>query len=230
MFKKTEKGATSRNVDSSQSTNEFGCIDDSYKINLGDYLDCEVSGEERYVNHYKDWAEDYSARSRSQDFHPVEYYCGNMHYPINKGLRSGILDICFDRFVAALDKEISQAPRIPINTIVYRIIREDVINILKRLSSEGKYFLEPAFMSTTVLLSELIKKEDFNGARHALRIFVPKGARGIYIDQISTPHLMMEKEEHEIVFPRRSILRPYSYPVRLQQFPCITFFDMIMIG
>ncbi len=153
-----------------------------------------------------------------------------MHCQINKGLRSGILDNCFDRFIAALDKEISLAPRIPINTIVYRIINEDVLHLLKRLSSEGKYFLESAFMSTTILLSKLIIKEDFNGARQALRIFVPKGTSGIYVDQISTPHLMMEKEEHEIVFPRGSILRPYSHPVRLQQFPNITFFDMIMVG
>lgn len=184
-------------------------------------------GEEVYGN----WAEQYPYLIKSIDRRdafanywrenePLSHYCGNAHYDANKYYRSNSSgDEYFDSLKAIINDIINTAPRIPDNIVVYRALGRIDFWDFKRLNGSHKPFVEFGPMSTSLSASILTREQDdpssdFSACRYALKIFVPKGAKAIFIDEIAKSNENMNRGEIELLFSSGSKLYMVSYPYK----------------
>ena len=184
-------------------------------------------GEEVYGN----WAEQYPYLIKSidrrgafadywRDHEPLSHYCGNTHYNANNYYRSnGSGDDYFDSLKAVIIDIIDAAPRIPDNIVVYRaLVRIDFWDF-KLLNGLRNPFVELGPMSTSLSASILTRKQDdlssdFSACRYALKIFVPKGAKAVFVDVLAKHIANLDRGEIEILFPPESKLYMLSYPYK----------------
>ena len=210
-------GHISHMIINRKSFKDFGANDDAAK--------------EWAENVYGSWAKLYPAFikdvQRSGEFEgywsthdPLSYYCGNAYYNANEYFRSkGRGNAYFDSLKTEIDNIIEGAPRIPENIVVYRALGDISFWDFKTLNGLQLPFVELGPMSTSLSASILTRKQDdpssdFSACRYALKIFVPKGAKAIFIDEIAKSNEKMKRGEIELLFFSGSKLYMESFPYK----------------
>lgn len=171
---------------------------------------------------YSDWADSYSKQSRSSGNHPIEYYCGYSHITMNGYLRN-----YFDDFpplaernwspkVRELEKIIENAPRTPVDIVVYRAVYPYFAEVLIANNKKGCDTRECGFMSTSLSFETLVWNDELGSMPDILKIYVPRGHSAVYIDAIKPDNsgLGMGRNEMELLFLPGMSLRMIKYPYR----------------
>lgn len=135
---------------------------------------------------------------------PLSLYTGSMSGKINASLRKGKLSNSFSHF-EGLQYDLCQN-RLPENITVWRYITFQEMFRLWRATAFGRTYINPAFVSTTLLLDR------FNGQARSncivIRIEAPRGTPGVYIPELDSA-AMAEYEvlfAHHLAFKRTGIL------------------------
>lgn len=165
-------------------------------------------------SHYNDWAEKYKSQTRQAEqtltgeYSMVEYYCGYLHKSMNGYLRGAR---CFpfeeqtSYMVRLLNLYLCQAPRIPNDIIVYRVVPDDFVNKLFQNNKDCVPTYERGFMSTS-LLETIAENEEYASNKHLLKIYVPKNTIGLYVNPVTA-----RKEQEILIAPNRQ-LAMIGYP------------------
>jgi len=182
-----------------------------YTIDGVEYQTINIS---KLSNYYKEWANDikqlnfeikkacYEEDSRFIT-NVIENYCGHEYVQINSYLRSR-KDIETNEYrekAHLLSLQIYLAPRLPINTFVYRSISNSFFDQLI-LNGRKQEF---GFMSTTL---DLTYAEDFKDDNSILKIYVEKNVPCIFTDVIKN------RNESELLFPPCGVLSVVSAPIK----------------
>lgn len=146
----------------------------------------------------------YTYKSKYADI-PMESYLGTEYYRINAYLRGiekpieGYTEYCYRMLIDRINEIIYCAPSIPENIVIYRGISEEALRIIKNSVRESGAYMEKGFMSAT-LLKEIIP-EEFPRYKDILKIYVPKGAHALGVDNIN------DRGEFEILFPEEQHIK-----------------------
>ena len=112
------------------------------------------------------------------------------------------------------------APRIPCNIIVFRMVNDSFIKDLIEKNKKLEPIQEKGFMSTSLLPNISRVDQSYAREKNMLKIFVPKGTVGIYVNAIrkakdfySDAHSPNDSEE-EMLLLRNMGLRLVEYPYR----------------
>lgn len=184
---------------------------DFMSINKSEYKEfTNISEAEQWgIFHYGEWASIYNknmdaARSvlgSSYDA-PIEYYCGNVYDHINNYLRFG-LDSTESSTYTILSKLLAlslvNAPRIPENIVVYRLVSDCFIDDLLDRGKEGIPAIENGFISACLLEDITKSTEHYSTRKHLLKIYVKKGTIGIYVSCVE--HANRSHEQEMLLFP-----------------------------
>lgn len=146
---------------------------------------------------------------------PLEYYCGNAYANANKYYRHGETgNDYFDSLLYEINSIIDSAPRVPENLVVYRALnRIDYCDFKEP-------FMELAPMSTSLSASILMRNNedpssDFSYCPYALKIYVSKGAKAVFIDCLGEYRDTFDRNEMELLFPSGSQLCFSSSPINI---------------
>lgn len=169
--------------------------------------------------HYGTWAETYLNVMREANgitknggivTIPVEGYCGHAYQNMNAYLRFEdycCIDTKIGEYCDILTMALCSAPRIPENIIVYRLVPMDFIqDLINRNKTDGSMACERGFMSTGLLKSIVNSGEAYASHKSMLKIYVPKGAIGIYVNVITL------SGEEEILLAPGYFLGLIEYP------------------
>lgn len=124
---------------------------------------------------------------------PVSLYTGSISGKINASLRKGDLSNSFSHF-EGLQYDLCQNT-IPENIAVWRYITFQEMFLLWRKTTFGRIYVNPAFVSTTLLREHFSGQARRNGI--VIRIDVPKDTPGAYITELNNAAIA----EHEVLFP-----------------------------
>ncbi len=137
------------------------------------------------------------------------FYCGgNWGLAINEKNRYGYMDMDFtfpedelEEMQAVMDKRLNKS-YVPENIWGYRFLEysELCISTNRRYINWGAIIEDKGYMGVGLVKSSL--KEEFGSYDTLLKIMIPKGAKGLYIDLISN-----REEEQELLFARGSKLK-----------------------
>lgn len=180
---------------------------------------------------YEDWAKDYSIKARAQDYYPLDLYCGDYFRVINGYLRNfhedffALEPVDESKKVNELSEIIFNAPRIPFDIVVYRGVYSYFTRRLINNNRKGKYTIEKGFMSTTATFDSFFTVEELRSFQDILKIYVPKGRPGVYVEQVRTP-FMTGRDEHEILFLPNTRLGMTRYPYKVAD---KTIYECIML-
>lgn len=117
---------------------------------------------------------------KAEECHGLKVYSGSNYSDINKSLRKQETDYpnipstnlsANEVAIAAMDKAFDTFPKVPKDVKVYRHVSPEVISKM----TQGTVFKDHAYVSTT------ITPGDGN-----IEIRIPKGSKGIFIDDISS--------------------------------------------
>lgn len=194
---------------------DFGADDDAAK-QWGE----RVYGE--WAKHYTSYIKNVQRSGAFANYwstnDPLSYYCGRAYYNANEYYRSnGTGNDYFDSLNTEINGVITSAPRIPDNIVVYRALRRIDFWDFKKLNDSHFPFVEPGPMSTSLTTSILTRKQedpDFSAYRFVLKIYVPKGAMAIFVDEVAKYIKSLNRGEIELLFPSRSKLYMMSYPYK----------------
>lgn len=177
-----------------------------------------LKAKEWGTHYYAKWAQTYSRlmkiASHSFDIpnmiSPIERYCGYTFRHINAYLRNNI-DTENNSYREASDFlsfVLCSAPRIPCNVVVYRLVCDEFIEKLieNNKCNPPTPTLEKGFMSTSLTQDIVKQPEHYSAERNLLKIFVPKGTMGIYVNNIC------HRNEEEILLRPNLYLGLSSYP------------------
>ena len=169
--------------------------------------------------HYGTWAETYLNVMREANgiiknggivTIPVEGYCGHAYQNMNAYLRFEdycCIDTKIGEYCDILTMALCSAPRIPENIIVYRLVPMDFIqDLINRNKTDGSMACERGFMSTGLLKSIVNSREAYASHKSMLKIYVPEGAIGIYVNVITL------SGEEEILLAPGYFLGLIEYP------------------
>lgn len=165
-------------------------------------------------SHYKDWAEEYKVQTRNAErifygeYSMIEYYCGYIYKSMNAYLRGeecGLTKEHVNHMVSLLTLHLCQAPCIPDDIVVYRVVSNEFANKLFNDNKNDLPTFEKGFMSTS-LLDNIAANGKFAGDKYLLKIYIPKGTVGIYVNPI-TPRT----EQEVLIAPNRQ-LAMIGYP------------------
>ncbi|WP_313527870.1 ADP-ribosyltransferase [Anaerotignum sp.] len=124
---------------------------------------------------------------------PVSLYTGSISGKINASLRRGELSNSFSHF-EGLQYDLCQNT-IPENIAVWRYITFQEMFLLWRKTAFGRTYVNPAFVSTTLLREHFSGQARSNGI--VIRIDVPKDTPGAYITELNNAAIA----EYEVLFP-----------------------------
>lgn len=179
----------------------------------------ELDAEQWGNNNYAAWSTKYKqnmriaaeieGRNTAYPFATIERYCGYEYRQINNYLRG-----CFDDELFAVYKEMSHiltmlicdAPTISNNIVVYRMACDEFIDHLYQQNKNGKPAVEKGFMSTGLLENIAEQSDPYAEHKHILKIYVPKGTPGIYVNSIA------KRSEQEILIAPNRFLGMINYP------------------
>lgn len=189
---------------------KFGPIHSVLPKPLSEYY--QVSDKDdaaQILQKYSDWGDSYSQMSRSSKNHPIECYCGYSHITINGYLRNYFKDFppLAERNqspkVTELEQVIENAPRIPVDIVVYRAVRPYFADSLIANNKKGCNTKERGFMSTSLSFETLVGNEEFESMSNILKIYIPRGRSAVFIDAIKQDNagLGMGRNEMELLFP-----------------------------
>lgn len=164
---------------------------------------------------------------------PVEAYCGYVYRDMNAHLRfedHRCIDTKVGEYCDILTMVLCSAPRIPENIIVYRLVSMEFIqDLINRNKTDGSMTYEKGFMSTGLLKSIANTGEAYTSHKSMLKIYVPKGAIGIYVNVVTS------RGEEEILLAPGYFLGLIEYPyfdeaTRKMIYECQLFsFDLDLI-
>ena len=124
---------------------------------------------------------------------PVSLYTSSISGKINASLRRGALNDSFSHF-EGLQYDLCQN-EIPENITVWRYVTFQEMFLLWRKTAFGRTYVNPAFLSTTLL------REHFSGQAGSncivIRIDVPVDTPGAYITELNNAAIA----EYEVLFP-----------------------------
>lgn len=173
------------------------------------------------LKHYKKWGykyrffmqkiKDSSLFVKSEiKINPVEYYCGHGYKNINAYKRNFSSDVTLEWRVNAelLSLVLLSAPPIPENIVVYKMVSKEYIEELTKAYNEIEhhYYNEKGFFSTS-LTKDIALDEDYKD-REILKIYVPKGKYGIFVDSV------VSRGEYEILLQNNISIRMCGYPYK----------------
>lgn len=168
------------------------------------------------LKHYKNWSDEYkrvmqmstSAMKCSMCDMPIECYCGYSYQQINEFLRyeKDNSNHTYRELADILSVVLCSAPRIPNNLVLYRMVNDEFINMLIKKNKEAIPIQEKGFMSTSLLKSIANETEPYASHNNLMRIFVPKGTIGVYVNAVTS-----RSEEEMLLFPNM-YLGLASYP------------------
>lgn len=124
---------------------------------------------------------------------PLSLYTGSISSKINNSLRRGNLTDDFSHF-EGLQYDLCQNT-IPENITVWRYINFQEMFLLWRKTMFGRTYVNPAFVSTTLLREHFSGQARNNGI--VIRIDVPKNTPGAYITELNNAVIA----EYEVLFP-----------------------------
>ena len=191
--------------------------------NADDYRRFETEKEayEWGEKNYKKWADWYNKiMSQGEEYYVIEpnfvnsvynavpYYCGYGYKDVNEFLRYKEPKYNIPSIVNWIGYSIVTAPRIPENIVVYRQISDDALDDLFKQYNDSGFFLEKGFMSTSLLLNSNTSFEKYC-SNNVLKIYVPKGMKGMYVCDIKNCHRL---EETEVLFMHGLHLQIVGYP------------------
>ena len=180
-------------------------------------IDAEKWGEDHYAcwaKRYKEImhiAADINRREVSYPFCTIEEYCGHVYKEINSYLRGnyqGDSEAMYKEMSHILIMLLCEAPRIPDNIVVYRLVSEKFMSELYRNNQSGLPTIEPGLMSTSMFESIVGSDEAYAQHKNILKIYIPKGTPGIYVNAVT------QRSEYEVLLAPNRYLAMISYPYK----------------
>lgn len=120
----------------------------------------------------------------------VEHFCGYGYREMNNYLRNNTVNSVAKSYTEALTFTILLAPPIPEDIVVYRLVCRGFIEALIK---NGSQIIEKGFLSSGMLTSITKLNEHYADYNDMLQLYVPKGIRGLYVNEIAT------RQENEII-------------------------------
>ena len=120
----------------------------------------------------------------------VEYFCGHGYREMNNYLRNDTINAAAKSYTEALTFTLLLAPPIPEDIVVYRLVCPEFIEALIKSNSQ---IIEKGFLSSGMLTSITELNEHYADYDDMLRLYVPKGIRGLYVNEIAP------RQENEII-------------------------------
>lgn len=173
------------------------------------------------IKHYKEWGYNYkyflckmkeSSLFNYSDIkiNPIEYYAGHAYHQINNYKRHSNQDISLNMKINAevLSLALLSAPPIPEDIIVYRMVTlEDLEKLIHaNKATSHHYYYEKGFMSTS-LTKDIALHDEYND-RLVLKIYVPRGKYGIFVDAIAI------RGEYELLLQNNLYIRLCGKPYK----------------
>lgn len=170
------------------------------------------------LHHYEQWAKQYKRQMASAKgvvktslcTAPIECYCGYSYRQINQYLRTSIdgETNLYRELADILSLILCNAPRIPCDLVLYRMVSDDFIHMLVEGNKQSRPTpaQEKGFMSTSLLKSIANQPEPYGAERNLLKIYVPKDTIGVYVNAVTS-----RSEEEMLLFPNL-YLAMASYP------------------
>jgi len=207
-------GEISWKVDNKEEYREFKDIESSQAWGMENYKE--------WSENYKKVMKKYSKLCKNNLYNePIECYCGYSYREISKFLRYGIDSEyhTYRELSDILSLVLCTVPTIPCNLVVYRIVNDEFINAMieNNKSDIPLPMHEKGFMSTSLLKTIADENEAYTGEKNLLKIFVPKGTVGIYVNTIA-----MRSEEEMLLLPNM-YLGLISYPYEDKEVKKIIF-------
>lgn len=177
--------------------------------------ECKEWGNRYYSNFGNKYKEDMLS-AKKVGFHSnsetsaIEHYCGHSYKGINQYLRNGVDsgEEIYYKMASILIMAMCSAPKIPEDIVVYRMVNKVFIDELTNNNKfvELKALQEKGFMSTSLLrdISNIYSSD--NTGLYLLKIYVPKGTIGIYVNSV------VSRDEEEILIAPNYVLRLVDYP------------------
>lgn len=101
---------------------------------------------------------------------------------------------------------VASAPPIPENIVVYRMVCDEFIQKLIEQNKEGLPTAEEGFLSSS-LIADISQQEEWYAQNdNMLKIFVPKGTLGIYVNTVAS------RSECELLIAPNHYLQLIAYP------------------
>ncbi len=135
---------------------------------------------------------------------PLSLYAGSISGKINASLRKGVLSDSFSHF-EGLQYDLCQNT-LPESLTVWRYIAFQEMFFLWMATAFGKTYINPAFVSTTLLRNFFSGQARGNGI--VIRIDAPKGTPGMYITELNNAAIAEYEVlfAHHLAFKRTGIL------------------------
>lgn len=169
--------------------------------------------------YYGQWSRAYLERERlvervkvkvSLCHKPMEKYCGHVYRNINKLLRNSLDDGCsiWRTQINLIIRDLLEAPRIPSNLVLYRLVNDDfIVELVNNNNAKNPMpTQEKGFMSTSLCKDIVNSGDHYAKYNNLLKIYVDKGTVGAYMNMIAG------RTENEI------LLLPNMY-LALAEFP-----------
>lgn len=175
--------------------------------------DAEAWGDRIYSEWAKEyertcrWAKQISNTDRSLPFSALECYCGYSYTQINSFMRGD--NSITEQFIGAADilaLTIANAPPIPENIVVYRMVCDEFIEALIENNKEELPTIEKGFLSASLLKEITNQDEGYACHPNLLKIYVPKNTLGIYVNSV------VSRSECEMLLAPNCYLRLIAYP------------------
>lgn len=196
----------------------FSSLEDvSCYLEFASESDAEQWGDRNYA----DWGTKYKRTMRiakeigrytvTYPFATIEQYCGYDFRQINGYLRGYCDDTLSDVYREMshiLTILISDAPPIPNDIVVYRLVCDAFADYLYKQNKSGMAAIEAGFMSTSLLNRITEQDEPYAQHKNLLKIYVPKGTPGVYVNTVA------KRSEQEILIAPNRFLTMVKYPYK----------------
>ncbi len=168
---------------------------------------------------YKDWSQKYSTNyimniyeDWKLSINPVECYHGGHLVRVNEYLRTGKdndLIETYNKMIKHLDNTFTSCPMIDRDIILYRLIKENDFNDIKKCNKFP--YMDKGYLSTSLTknICKLVYPNiTYSDREHLLKLYVSKNSRAIFTGYFE----IAIKEENEIILPRNGFLMPIKNP------------------
>lgn len=152
---------------------------------------------------YSNEVRDYFDLNKQPTLSPLSLYTGSMSSRINDLLRRGILNNDFTHF-EGLQYDLCRNT-LPESITVWRYITFKELVHLWKATVFGKTYINPAFVSTTLLRDHFSGQARRNGI--VIQIDTPKGTPGVYVKELNNAAIAEYEVllAHHLAFKRKGI-------------------------
>ena len=178
---------------------------------------------------YSEWSKDINEK-RDDRIHAIKQYCGRISWFINSRLRGGENIYPYDDVFETIQSLLSESPSLPTNTILYRALPLCVMEGMIIETRTQGFYRDKGYLSTSLNLDGISNVKDVSIAKimHVLKLYVPKGTHGLYIEDIKDES--MGRGELEVILPRNSKIIMINQPYKEKEYgyminECIVKYD-----